>query len=196
VSAPSKSAPKRTNWAVYLPLLFFGLLALVFLFRLIAGDPTKLPSALIGKPAPALALPAVEGLKEGETPIPGFSGADLAKGQLTLVNVFASWCAPCHQEHPFLMELAKDKRFRIIGINQKDRPENAQRFLTRLGNPYIAVGADPDGRASIEWGVYGVPETFLVDGKGVILFKHVGPLTPESIRERLEPAIKAALAKS
>lgn len=196
MNAPLKSPRKRTNWAVYLPLLLFGALALVFLFRLFAGDPSKLPSALIGKPAPILALPAVEGLKDGEKPIPGFSGADLASGQLTLVNVFASWCAPCHQEHPFLMDLAKDKRFRILGINQKDRPENAQRFLTRLGNPYAAVGADPDGRASIEWGVYGVPETFLVDGKGVILFKHVGPLTLESIRDKLEPAIKAALIKT
>jgi cytochrome c biogenesis protein CcmG/thiol:disulfide interchange protein DsbE len=185
---------RRMNWAVYLPLGVFAALAIIFLVRLFAGDPSRLPSALIGRPAPTLTLPAVEGMVLQGKPLPGFGTGDLATGSITLVNVFASWCAPCHQEHPFLMELAKDKRLRIMGINQKDRPENARRFLERLGNPYIAVGADADGRASIEWGVYGVPETFLVDGKGIIRFKHVGPLTPESIRDKLEPAIRAVLA--
>ena len=187
------SETKRArNWLVFTPLIVFGLLVLLFLFRLFAGDPSKLPSALIGKPAPMLVFDALEGLQNAGSAVPGLSPGDLASGRLSLVNVFASWCAPCHEEHPLLMDLAKDKRLRLLGINYKDKPENARRFLGRLGNPYVAVGTDPDGRKAIEWGVYGVPETFLVDGKGVIIFKHVGPLTVDSIRTRLEPAIRAA----
>ncbi|CAN1567825.1 TrxA Thiol-disulfide isomerase and thioredoxins [Rhabdaerophilaceae bacterium] len=183
----------RRNWLFFLPLAVFASLALLFLYQLFAGDPSKLPSALIGKPAPVLSLAPVEGLQLEGQPVAGIEPGDLVAGKLSLVNVFASWCAPCHQEHPFLMELAKDKRLRIIGINYKDKPENARRFLGRLGNPYQFVGVDPDGRKAIEWGVYGVPETFLVNGKGLIVFKHVGPLTPDAIRTRLEPAIRAAL---
>lgn len=186
----AEKSPRR--WLMFVPLAIFAGLVLLFLFRLFAGDPSKLPSALIGKPAPLLTLPAVEGLMQDGRPMPGFGPAELQSGRPVLVNVFASWCAPCHQEHPFLMELAKEGRLTILGLNYKDKPENARRFLGRLGNPYVAVGVDPDGRSAIEWGVYGVPETFLVDGKGIIVFKHVGPLTPEIIRERLEPAIKAA----
>jgi cytochrome c biogenesis protein CcmG/thiol:disulfide interchange protein DsbE len=188
MSAPT--SPRR--WLMFAPLAIFAALVLLFLFRLFAGDPSKLPSALIGKPAPLLTLAAVEGLAQDGRAIPGFGPAELQSGRPVLVNVFASWCAPCHQEHPFLMELAKNDRLKILGLNYKDKPENARRFLGRLGNPYVAVGVDPDGRNAIEWGVYGVPETFLVDGKGIIVFKHVGPLTPEIIRERLEPAIRAA----
>ncbi|MCA0400837.1 MAG: DsbE family thiol:disulfide interchange protein [Proteobacteria bacterium] len=185
----SRQEPARgRNWAFYLPLLIFGALVAVFVVRLFSGDPSKLPSALIGKPVPVFMLPAIEGASQS-----GFSDTDLRQGKLALVNVFASWCAPCHQEHPFLMELAKDKRLVLYGINQKDKAENARRFLGKLGNPYAAVGADIDGRISIEWGVYGVPETFLVSGDGRILFKHVGPLTPESIRDRLMPEIEKAL---
>ncbi|MBN8533609.1 MAG: DsbE family thiol:disulfide interchange protein [Rhizobiales bacterium] len=186
----AEKSPRR--WLMFVPLAIFVGLVLLFLFRLFAGDPSKLPSALIGKPAPLLTLAAVEGLTQDGRSIPGFGPAELQSGRPVLVNVFASWCAPCHQEHPFLMELAKGGRLTILGLNYKDKPENARRFLGRLGNPYVAVGVDPDGRNAIEWGVYGVPETFLVDGKGIIVFKHVGPLTPEIIRERLEPAIRAA----
>lgn len=186
----AQKSPRR--WLMFAPLAVFAALVLLFLFRLFAGDPSKLPSALIGKPAPLLTLAAVEGLTLDGRAVPGFGPAELQAGKPVLVNVFASWCAPCHQEHPFLMELAKDGRLRILGLNYKDKPENARRFLGRLGNPYVAVGVDPDGRNAIEWGVYGVPETFLVDGKGTIVFKHVGPLTPEIIRDRLEPAIRAA----
>jgi cytochrome c biogenesis protein CcmG, thiol:disulfide interchange protein DsbE len=192
------SAKKPRNWLAFLPLALFIGLAGIFLIRLYAGDPTKLPSTLIGKPVPTFALPPVAGLMRDGAAIPGFSSADLAPGtlpmgKLALVNVFASWCAPCREEHPLLMELAKDPRLVIYGLNQKDRAENAIRFLNALGNPYRAVGADTDGRASIEWGVYGVPETFLVGRDGTILFKHVGPLTEKSIREVLEPAIVAGL---
>jgi cytochrome c biogenesis protein CcmG/thiol:disulfide interchange protein DsbE len=196
VGAANGSRASRRRLVAFLPLILFLALSGVFLVRLFAGDPTKLPSVLIGRPVPAFALPAVEGLAAKGNPVPGFAAADLSKGRPTLVNVFASWCAPCHQEHPFLMELAKDGRFGIVGINQKDKPENARRFLGRLGNPYSAVGADADGRISVEWGVYGVPETFLVSGDGRILFKHVGPLTPDSIREKLMPEITKALAGS
>ncbi|OYU48114.1 MAG: DsbE family thiol:disulfide interchange protein [Rhizobiales bacterium PAR1] len=185
----SAGAPKRRALIAYLPLILFAALAAVFLVRLFAGDPTKLPSALIGKPVPVFSLPAVDGHNQ-----PGFTQVDLAKGRVTLVNVFASWCAPCQQEHPLLMELAKDTRFQIAGINQKDKAENARRFLGKLGNPYAFIGADTDGRASIEWGVYGVPETFVVTGDGKIAFKHVGPLTEESLQGKLLPAIEKALA--
>lgn len=183
------TVPARRKLAFYLPLLLFTALAGIFLVRLFSGDPARLPSALIGKPVPAFALPAIEG-----TSIPGLASADLAQERVSLVNVFASWCAPCHQEHPFLMQLAKDGRFDIHGINQKDKPENARRFLGQLGNPYKRVGVDTDGRASIEWGVYGVPETFLVSRDGRILHKHVGPLNEEIIRLKLMPEIEKALA--
>lgn len=190
------AAPRRRRTLLaFLPLILFVALAAVFLVRLFAGDPSKLPSALIGKPVPAFTLPPVEGLSQAGVPVPGFSQADLARGKPALVNVFASWCAPCHQEHPLLMELAKDGRFAIFGINQKDKAENARRFLGKLGNPYAAVGADADGRASIEWGVYGVPETFLVSGDGRILYKHVGPLTEAAIRDTLLPEIAKAMAQ-
>jgi cytochrome c biogenesis protein CcmG/thiol:disulfide interchange protein DsbE len=186
------ASPKRRNWLLFAPLAIFLALALLFLARLFAGDPSKLPSALIGKPAPSLVMPAVKGLLFHDRPIPGLTPDHWRGNRLALVNVFASWCAPCHQEHPFLMDLAKDARLTILGINYKDKPENARRFLGRLGNPYSAIGADADGRFSIEWGVYGVPETFLVDRDGRIAFKHVGPLTPEIMRDKLEPAIRAA----
>lgn len=180
---------RRLSLVALLPLILFGLLSAIFLFRLFSGDPTRLPSALLGKPVPVFSLPAVEGHSQ-----PGFSHDDLKKGRVSLVNVFASWCAPCHQEHPFLMELAKDTRFDILGINQKDKAENARRFLGKLGNPYRAVGADVDGRVSIEWGVYGVPETFIVSGDRRILYKHVGPINEANLKDRIRPEIEKALA--
>ena len=112
--------------------------------------------------------------------MPGLSGDDL-KGGVTVVNVWASWCAPCRQEHPLLMDLAKNPAVRVVGINYKDNPENARRFLGALGNPFAAVGGDPSGRAAIDWGVYGVPETFVVGPDGAIRHKHIGPLTPEAM---------------
>ncbi|WP_229426610.1 DsbE family thiol:disulfide interchange protein [Microvirga alba] len=166
--------------------VFVGLAAL-FVFRLGGGDPSQVPSALIGKPVPAFALAPLEGLVAGGKPVPGLSNEDL-KGKVTVVNVWASWCAPCRQEHPLLVELAKDPSIRVVGINQKDNPDNARRFLGALGNPFAAVGADSNGRVSIDWGVYGVPETFIVGPDGLIRHKHIGPLTPETL-----PAFKARL---
>lgn len=182
-------APSPRRWIYFLPLAIFLGLAGIFALQLFGGDPSRLPSALIGKPIPATTLSPIEG-----SDIPGLNPAQFTENRVVLVNVFASWCAPCHQEHPVLMELAKDKRVPIFGINQKDVPENARRFLGKLGNPYRAVGADRDGRMSIEWGVYGVPETFLV-ADGRIVFKHVGPLTPESVQQKLMPEIEKALAR-
>lgn len=185
--------PRRFIFLV--PLAIFLVLAAIFLARLFAGDASRVPSALIGRPAPQVTLAPLEGLNTAGNAVPGFGAADLATGQVTLVNVWASWCGPCRDEHPLLVELAQDPRIRIFGLNQKDRPENARRFLAALGNPYKAVGVDPNGRASIEWGVYGVPETFVVDGRGIIRHKHIGPLTREhlpGLRARIEDAMKPA----
>jgi cytochrome c biogenesis protein CcmG, thiol:disulfide interchange protein DsbE len=172
-----------------LPLV--GLIALLALFALnLNRDPSLVQSVLINKPAPQFTLPAVAGL-----PVPGFDTARLS-GQVSIVNVFASWCIPCRDEHPVLEALKKETGVLLLGINQKDAAENAASFLARLGNPYDAVGADADGRASIDWGIYGVPETFVVDAKGVIRFKHTGPLSMEDIDRELVPAIARAKTQS
>jgi len=184
---------KRSTWVALLPLLIFVALAAVFAVQLLSGkDSSTIPSALIGKDAPQTSLPAVEGLARDGAPVPGLNSEDF-KGKLTLVNVWGSWCVPCRQEHPLLMEIAKDERIRVVGLNYKDQPENARRFLGDLGNPFAAVGADRAGRSAIEWGVYGVPETFLVDQNGKIVYKHVGPFTPESVKNDLMPAVAKAL---
>lgn len=185
-----KSRPARSagRWIVFLPLAIFLALAGVFLVMLLAGrDTSTVPSALIGQSAPKTDLPPLDpGLYAG-------LGTENLAGNVTLVNIWASWCAPCRQEHPLLMELAGDKRFVIAGFNYKDEPGNARKFLSELGNPYRIVGTDPSGRTAIDWGVYGVPETFLVDREGVIRLKHVGPLTPDAVRTVLMPAIEKAL---
>ncbi len=168
-----------------LPLVALVGLIVVFAAN-INRDPNYIPSVLINKPAPAVSLAAVPGLG-----VPGFDSAAL-KGEVTLVNIFASWCVPCRDEHPMLLALSKTAGVRIFGINQKDAPDNAVAFLSELGNPYAAVGADSNGRASIDWGVYGVPETFLIDRQGVIVLKIVGPLTPQSVETTLLPAIEKA----
>lgn len=179
---------------VLIPLVLFLALAGLLLFRLYAGDPSILPSALIGREVPRFTLPPVAGLETDGRQVPGFSDADLKGDGVTLVNVWASWCVPCRDEHPLLAELAKDGRFRLYGINYKDAEENARRFLGRYGNPFGAVGADTRGRVGIDWGVYGVPETFVVDANGRIAFKHIGPLTEASIARVLMPEIEKALA--
>ena len=193
MTATSETAPhRRMRIVVVLPLVLFAALAALFFFRLGAGDPNRLPSALIGKAAPATDLPPVEGLVNGGKPLPGLATADF-KGTVTLVNVWASWCIPCRDEAPVLMKLAEDKRFRLVGLNYKDQPENARRFIGRYGNPYVANGADQSGRAGIEWGVYGVPESFVVDKTGTITYKLVGPLTPDNLETVVRPELEKAL---
>lgn len=191
MSLPTETSEPRSGrkWLAVLPFVVFMALAGVFLFQLVSGrEASVVPSALIGAPAPQTVLPALEG-----TGLPGFDASQFA-GKVTLVNVWASWCAPCRQEHPLLMQLAADARIEIAGLNYKDRPENARRFLGELGNPYSAIGTDSTGRAAIEWGVYGVPETFLVGPDGTILYKHVGPFTAEVVSGALLPEIEKALA--
>jgi cytochrome c biogenesis protein CcmG, thiol:disulfide interchange protein DsbE len=178
--------------AVLLPLVLFIALAALFFFRL-GSDPGKIPSALIGRLVPPIDLPPIDGLAREGIPVPGVNAADF-KGSVTLVNVWASWCVPCHDEVPYLQRLAQDKRIRLVGINYKDQTDNARRFIGRYGNPFIAIGVDANGRAAIEWGVYGVPETFVVGRDGHIAYKLVGPINAGNFESQLEPAIEKALA--
>jgi cytochrome c biogenesis protein CcmG/thiol:disulfide interchange protein DsbE len=177
---------------IALPLVVFLGLVVAFMFRLGNDDPSRLPSALIGHPAPTTVLPPLDGLNVGGTAVPGLT-AETLSGHVSVVNVWAAWCVPCHDEAPLLDKLHADKRFRIIGINYKDVPENARRFLGRYGNPFDAVGVDANGRAAIEWGVYGVPETFIVGRDGRIAFKMVGPITSENVDSVLKREIEKAL---
>ena len=186
-------APRRRRIFILLPFPIFTAIAALLFVGLQMGDPSKLPSVLIGKPVPEFSLPPLEGLKRADKQLPGFDTAVLQTGKVKVVNVWASWCGPCRDEHPYLVELAKDGRFDIYGLNYKDKGENARRFLGLHGNPYDAVGVDKSGRIGIEWGVYGIPETFVVDRKGEIIFKHVGPITDDVMRLRLVPAIERAL---
>jgi cytochrome c biogenesis protein CcmG/thiol:disulfide interchange protein DsbE len=183
---------RRHSWLVALPLIAFVALAGLFWFRLQSGDPARIPSALIGRPAPQTVLPPLEGLTEGGAAVPGLDPAAF-KDAVSVVNVWASWCVPCHDEAPLLLQLAQDKRIRMVGINYKDAADNARRFLGRYGNPFVAVGVDANGRASIEWGVYGVPETFIVGRNGAIVYKLIGPITRENIDAVLKPEIEKAL---
>ena len=191
----TEAAPWRRRLLMLLPLMLFACLATLFWLRLGDGDPSRIPSALIGRPAPQTPLPPLEGLSNNGAPVPGLDPA-VFKGKVSVVNVWASWCVPCHDEAPLLTELGKDGRLQVIGINYKDTPENARRFLGRYGNPFGMVGVDGNGRAAIEWGVYGVPETFIVGRDGKIVHKLVGPITPDNldsvVRAEIEKAMKAA----
>lgn len=188
--AAPRAPRRRIPWLVLLPLVLFLALAGLFYAQLESGgDPSRIPSALLNKPAPLIPLPALEGLRGPGGALPGIDLAAL-KGRPALVNVWASWCGPCRDEHPVLMELAKDPRFALVGINYKDAPENARRFLGQYGLPYAAVGVDPKGRAAIEWGVYGVPETFVLSKEGTIVYKFTGPLTPDKVRSTLLPLLE------
>jgi cytochrome c biogenesis protein CcmG/thiol:disulfide interchange protein DsbE len=194
MSEPSTSdvSPQRRSWLMTLPLLAFAALAAVFWFRLGNSDPSRIPSALIGHPAPQTALPPLQGLVNNGAQVPGLDPA-MFKGKVSVVNVWASWCVPCHDEAPLLIELGRDKRLQLVGINYKDAPDNARRFLGRYGNPYGIVGVDGNGRAAIEWGVYGVPETFIVGREGTVVYKMVGPVTPDNIDTVLKAEIDKAL---
>jgi cytochrome c biogenesis protein CcmG, thiol:disulfide interchange protein DsbE len=193
VRGNSEKRPRR--FIVLVPLFLFAGLTALFLVRLHAGDPSLIPSALIGHPVPQTALPSIAGLKRDGAAVPGVDPASF-KGAVTVVNVWASWCVPCHDEAPLLMQLAQDQRLRVIGINYKDDADNARRFLGRYGNPFAAAGADQNGRAAIEWGVYGVPETFIIGRDARIAYKLVGPITPENFQSILVPQIDKALAGS
>jgi cytochrome c biogenesis protein CcmG/thiol:disulfide interchange protein DsbE len=193
-ASPDQAA--RRGWRgllVLLPLVIFLGLAALFVVGLGEGDPSRLPSVLIGKPVPKTDLPSIAGLTRDGQPVPGITDATF-KGKVTLVNVWASWCVPCHDEVPFLETLGKDKRFQLIGINYKDAPDNARRFLNRYGNPFAASGRDADGRVSIDWGVYGVPETYVVTRDAHIAYKLVGPITADNLKSVVMPAIEKALA--
>jgi cytochrome c biogenesis protein CcmG/thiol:disulfide interchange protein DsbE len=175
-----------------LPLVAFLGLAAVLYARLGAGDAARLPSALIGQAAPSLELPGLDDTK------PGLVDSDLRQGHVTLVNVFASWCQPCHVEHEFLLVLANDPALKaagvtLVGVAQKDSPENIRRFLGAAGDPYAKVGLDSEGRAGIDWGVYGVPETFIVRGDGVIAYKVIGPISAETLQSVVKPEIAKAM---
>lgn len=191
---PPPTSRGRSRYVLaLLPLLVFGGFAAIAAKMLYEQDVNGLdvsaiPSALIGTKAPALALQPLEGSN-----VPALTDAAIT-GKLTLVNVFASWCVPCRQEHPMLKELSKDKRLNIVGINYKDKADNAVRFLGELGNPYAAIGIDPNGRAAIDWGVYGIPETYLVGPDGTILYKKVGPIDVTTYERELIPAIESAAA--
>jgi cytochrome c biogenesis protein CcmG, thiol:disulfide interchange protein DsbE len=187
-----RAGTRRRRLIVFIPLVVFLALAALFMYRLGAGDPSRIPSALIGRPAPSTNLPPIPGLERDGRPVPGLDSAAF-NGEVTVLNVWASWCVPCHDEAPLLLKLAADRRILVAGINYKDEVDNARRFLGRHGNPFVANGIDRNGRAAIEWGVYGVPETFVVGRDGRIAFKLIGPITPDNLDKALQPAIEKAL---
>jgi cytochrome c biogenesis protein CcmG, thiol:disulfide interchange protein DsbE len=176
------------RWQFILPLALFGVLV-VFLLRGLDLNPREVPSPLIGKPAPEFALPRLD------DPAQQLGRQDLM-GQVWMLNVWASWCVACREEHPILVEFAKRKVVPIYGLNYKDGREDAQRWLARFGNPYTASISDTQGKVGIDFGVYGVPETFVVDKRGVIRFKQIGPVTPDVLRDRIEPLLKQLQAEN
>lgn len=194
-TTPEASRPAKMRIILaLLPLLIFAGLAAIFWSQLGSGrDISEIPSALIGTRAPALDMPPLEGATFKGAVMPPLTDAAI-KGKLTLVNVWASWCVPCREENPIILELAKDPRLTVVGINYKDQTENALRFLGELGNPFAAVGVDPRGKAAIDWGVYGIPESYLVDASGTIVYKRVGPFDDRSLKDGLYPAIEKAAA--
>ena len=194
MSASEHAGAARRNIFVVLPLVVFVGLAALFYVGLHEGDPSRLPSALIGQPIPPTDLPPVPGLETNGKAVPGLNNATFA-GAVSVVNVWASWCVPCHDEVPFLDALGKDERIKLVGINYKDAPDNARRFLNRYGNPFAATGQDESGRTSIDWGVYGVPETFVVGRDSRIRYKLVGPITADNLKSALMPQIEKALGQ-
>ena len=182
-NAAAAGSSRHSRVVLVVPLIVFVGVAMALGWGLTLGDPSVIPSALIGKPVPTFSLPPVQGRTLG------LSSTDL-KGEVSLVNVFASWCTACRYEHPVFMGLKKQGAVPIHGINYKDQPQDAAKWLDDLGDPYTRTGADLDGRVSIDWGVYGVPETFVIDRQGRIAFKQVGPVTQEIYRDKIAPLIE------
>lgn len=180
-AAMTARAPRR-RLLLLVPLLLFVVIG-VFLAIGLGRDPSLVPSPLIGKPVPQFALPPVRGRSLG------LATADL-KGQVSLVNVFASWCVACRAEHPVLMQIERDGVLPVYGLNYKDQPEDAARWLDEMGDPYARTGADIDGRVAIDWGVYGVPETFIVDREGIIRYKQIGPISPAVWNQTMLPLVR------
>jgi cytochrome c biogenesis protein CcmG/thiol:disulfide interchange protein DsbE len=192
MSSATAGTPRRgSRWLLFLPIAVFGALAALFFIRLYAGDASLLPSALIGRQVPHFDLPPLPDVQT-----PGLSDSDLRTGRVTLVNVFASWCVPCHAEHPVLMQISRDpqlkERVALVGLAYKDEPENTRRFLGQSGDPFVRIGIDASGRTAIDFGVYGVPETYVIKGDGTIAYRFIGPLSDESFRQVLLPQIIAA----
>ena len=181
VAGDARAPGNRLRLAGYIPLLVFLVMAVFFAIGL-TMNPRDIPSPLIGKPVPEFSLPPVKGRTLG------LASADL-RGQVSLVNVFASWCVACREEHPLLMGLRDKGVVPIHGLNYKDKPDDAQAWLDQLGDPYTRTGADISGRVAIDWGVYGVPETFVIDRDGRIVHKHIGAITSEALRDTIMPII-------
>ena len=197
-----KSNTSKSKILLYLiPLLVFGILIGLFFtaFSLresgLISEPGQVPSVLIDKPVPEFFLPPIETSAASSLKLPGFSSNNL-KGKFSIVNVWASWCIPCRAEHSSLVKLSKDERINLFGINYKDKSKNAEKFLTELGNPYQAVGVDNSGRVSIDWGVYGVPETYIVSPTGIILYKFIGPITEQALVDTFLPQLEFLLNSS
>lgn len=191
-SPSSTPKPRRGFGWLVVPVIIFAALAVMFGLALTSGDPSKLPSALLGKPVPETTFAALEGLNKDDGPVPGFASSDLGGGEVRVINFWASWCVPCVAEHPMLVELVARTGVPLYGVNYKDQADAARRFLGRYSNPFTAVGVDPVGRGAIDWGVYGMPETFVIAADGTIAYKHVGPISETSLREQLIPAIENA----
>ena len=181
------TSESRRRWAYLWPIAIFAVIG-VFLGIGLTLDPRLVPSPLIGKPVPQFKLPPVQGRTLG-------LATEELRGEVSVVNVFASWCVACRDEHPLWMELGRQRVLPIHGLNYKDRPEDAARWLSELGDPYTRTGADRDGRVGIDWGVYGVPETFVVDRQGVIRDKIIGAITRKSVDERLLPLVRKLQAE-
>ena len=182
----ARTEGRKISWWALVPVLLFLLLAGLFL-RGLWGDPQRLPSALVGRSVPEFTLPALEG-----SGVPGLASGDLKTGEVTLVNVWASWCVPSREEAGVLHDLSKRGLVRIVGINYKDKPANAARFLSEAGQPFSAIGADESGRVGVDFGVYGVPESYVVDGAGVVRYRFVGPLDQAAVDQVLLPEIAKA----
>lgn len=190
-SSPDAPGTAGNRATLLLPLLLVAALLILLFAALRSGDTSRLPSALVGKTVPDFDLPAIPRVLGDYGPSTGLSSAALKTGRVSILNVWASWCAPCVAEHPQLIDLGS-LGIPLYGINYKDTPEAARRFLARHGNPFRAIGADEKGFTAIDFGVYGVPETFVIDGRGRIVYRYPGPLSPEIVAEKIIPAIKQA----